>query len=91
MNMEVIILISGFIGTIVLSVMGYFLKATMTDLKDVKQTAYETKSKLAVIESEYTLKHTHLTEKFDELHDAVKDLTKEIKSLTQELHKKKPD
>ena len=30
-----------------------------------------------------------MSEKFDELHNAVRDLTLEIRSLTRELHSKK--
>jgi hypothetical protein len=55
--MEIIISIGGFFGTIFLGVIGYFLNRTMKELEDVKQTAYDTKSKLAVIESEIGRAH----------------------------------
>jgi uncharacterized protein YoxC len=91
-----ILAIGGFVGTIMITVIGYFLNRTIKDLdkameelKDVKQISFETKSKLAVIENEYTLKHSHLSEKFDELCSTVKDLTIEIKQLNIELLKKK--
>lgn len=83
MNLETIIL-----GAMV-SVIGYFLKTTMDDLKKVKEVSYETKSKLAVLENDYINKHTALTEKFDLLCESVKDLTNEIKLLNKEFNKKK--
>ena len=72
-----------------LTIVGYFLKATMDDLKKVKDISYETRNRLNVIENDYLNKHSHLSDKFDELHNAVKDLIIEIKSLTKELNKKK--
>lgn len=72
-----------------ISIIGYFLKATMDDLKKVKEISYETKNKLAVLENDYINKHTALTEKFDDLCDSVKDLTNEIKLLNKEFNKKK--
>jgi cell division protein FtsB len=67
----------------------YFLKSTIDDLKRVKETAYETKNKLAVLENDYLNKHNALSEKFDALCDSVKDLTNEIKLLNKEFNKKK--
>lgn len=72
-----------------IAIIGYFLKQTMEDLKRTKDVAYDTKNKLAVIENDYLNKHSHLSDKFDELYSAVKDLTLEIKQLTKEINKKK--
>jgi len=95
-GMDLILTIGGFFVATLVTIIGYFLKRTMSELdrteeelKDVRVDFYKTKSKIDVMEKEYVLKHEHLGEKFDELHEAVKDLIKEIKSLTQELHKKK--
>jgi len=72
-----------------LGIIAYFLKMTMDRLKDVeKQTSFNTQ-KCSVLENEYNLKFIHMSEKFDELHNAVRDLTLEIRSLTRELHSKK--
>jgi hypothetical protein len=72
-----------------LGIITYFLKMTMDRLKEVeKQTNFNTQ-KCSVLENEYNLKFVHMSEKFDELHNAVRDLTLEIKSLTRELHSKK--
>lgn len=73
------------IVTCVVSIIGYFLKNTMDELKTVKELAISTKNKLDIVENN----HEHLTDKFDQLYVAVKDLTLEIKHLTKELAKKK--
>lgn len=85
MDSQVLIYILG----ISLAVVTYFLKATMDRLKDVEKQSNNNTQKCSVLEGEYNLKFMHMSEKFDELHYAVKDLTTEIKSLTKELHTKK--
>jgi uncharacterized coiled-coil DUF342 family protein len=74
---------------VALGVISYFLKMTMDRLKDVESKATSNAQKCYVLENEYNLKFVHMSEKFDELHSAVRDLTLEIKSLTRELHQKK--
>ncbi len=73
------------IGGIMLSVVGFFLKRTMDELKEVKIVAYKTKTKVEVIEKDYINKVENLNEKFDMLYDAVKELTSEIKTLNQRM------
>ena len=70
-----------FIGGLAVSVISYFLKATMNDLKQVKEVAYETKSKLKVLENDYLNKIDQLNQKFDMLNESIKELTKEIKNI----------
>jgi peptidoglycan hydrolase CwlO-like protein len=82
--MEVMTILT-MIGGVMLGIIGYFLKQTMTELKDVKQTAYLTATKLEVLERDYMLQLSHLNDKFDDLYDAVSDLTKEIKNLNQKI------
>jgi hypothetical protein len=72
-----------------LAVVSYFLKSTMDRLKDVEKQSNLNTQKCSVLEGEYNLKFIHMSEKFDELHTAVKDLTLEIRSLTKEIHQKK--
>lgn len=86
--MEMINLLT-FIGGIMLSVIAYFLKKTMDELKEVKDVAYTAKNDLSLLKNDHLNKYEHLTEKFDILCDSVKDLTKEIKELNKELNKKK--
>lgn len=74
-----------FIGGLMLSVIGYFLKKTMEDLKDVKSLSYENKNQIELLKNDYTNKVTHLTEKFDELKLTMSDLIKEIKELNKRI------
>lgn len=74
---------------VALGVVAFFLKSTMDRLKEVEKTSIINTQKCAILEGEYNLKFVHMSEKFDELHLAVKDLTLEIKSLNKELHIKK--
>jgi len=73
------------IGGVMLSVIGYFLKSTMDDLKGVKTISFETKSKLALLENDSSNKYNNLSEKFDDLKGALIDLTKEIKELNKRV------
>jgi hypothetical protein len=71
------------IGGIMLTVIGWFLKQTMDDLKSVKLLSYETKNKLDILQNDHMNKHATLTDKFDELKQALNDLTKELKELNK--------
>ena len=69
------------IGGAIVSIIGYFLKTTMEDLKEVKVTTYKTKSRLDVIENDYINKIDQLNIRFDMLNDSIKELTAELKEL----------
>jgi hypothetical protein len=73
------------IGGVMLTIIGYFLKSTMDDLKSVKGVSFETKSKLALLENDSVNKYNNLSEKFDDLKGALIDLTKEIKELNKRV------
>lgn len=73
------------IGGIMLAIIGYFLKDTMSQLKEVKDVAYKTKNDLEVLKNDYLNKIEQLNGKFDLLYDAVKDLTDEIKQLNKKI------
>ena len=73
------------IGGIMLSVIGYFLKSTMDDLKSVKLMSFETKNKLALLENDHLNKYANLSENMQELKLAMIDLTKEIKELNKRV------
>ena len=77
------------------SVIGYFLKETMSDMKktkerlmDLKMEVGSHKSELDVLKNDHQNKYENMVDKFDELKDVMKDLSKEIKSLTMEFKKK---
>ena len=74
-----------FIGGLMLAVIGYFLKETMNDLKNVKATSFETKNKLALLENDSINRFNNLSDKFESLKEALVDLTKEIKELNKRV------
>jgi hypothetical protein len=73
------------IGGIMLSVIGYFLRETMRDLKDIKVMSYENKNRIDLLEKEYMLRFDNLTGKFDELKLTMSELIKEIKALNNRI------
>lgn len=73
------------IGGIMLAIIGYFLKSTMEELKEVKKVTYLTSTKLEVLERDYLLQVKYLNDKFDDLSDSMAELTKEIKILSQKI------
>jgi uncharacterized protein YoxC len=77
------------LGGISISIIGYYLKSTLNELREVKNMANENRTKIEVMEVDYLNKVTNLNDKFDRLFDAVRDLTAEIKTLNKELSKKK--
>ena len=68
-----------------LSIVGYFLKMTMDELKEVKLLSYKTKGDLDVLKNDHNNKYTNMTDKFDELKLVIVDLTKEIKELNKRV------
>ena len=82
--MEMIDLLTA-IGGIMLAIIGYFLKATMSELKEVKELSYNTKNQLDILKNDHINKYANMSDKFDELKAAVVDLTKEIKELNKRV------
>jgi hypothetical protein len=78
--MEAIDILTG-IGGLMLSVIGYFLKRTMDELKEIKQVAYSNKRDVDVLKND----HGHLVDNFDKLYDSIKELTTEIKELNKRI------
>ena len=81
----VILIILTALTTIIISIIGYFLKQTMNDLKDTKDLAFRTKSELEVLKTDHVNKHESMSDKFDDLKDSIIILTKEIKELTAKI------
>jgi len=82
-----ILQVVGIVFGVMLGVISFFLKATMDDIKKMKECVYSTKTKVEVMESDYLNKHQNLTEKFDLLNTTMKDLTSEIKKLSEQIHR----
>jgi hypothetical protein len=70
---------------LVVSVIGYFLKALIEDHKETQKIAIANQSKIELIAND----HAHLNEKFDSLLSVMRELTQEVKNLSKELSKKK--
>ena len=69
------------IGGVMLSIIGYFLRSSMQEIKEIKKVSYSNKSDIKVLQNE----HGHLVENFEKLYDAVKELTVEIKELNKRI------
>jgi len=82
--METIDLLTG-IGGVMLGVIGYFLKRTMEELKEVKEVAYSTSTKVKVLENDYVNKVQQLNDKFDLLAESLKELNKNIQKLNDKI------
>jgi uncharacterized membrane-anchored protein YhcB (DUF1043 family) len=78
MDNTVIVVIAG----IVIGIISYFLNRTMNELDKVKDNSEKNTIKISLLENN----HTHLTDKFDLLYEAVRDLTQEIKNLNIQLN-----
>lgn len=83
-KMEIINILT-LIGGVMLSIIGFFLRQTMEELKAVKNLSYKTQNDLNILKNDHINKYDNMTEKFDELKAAVIDLTKEIKELNKRV------
>jgi uncharacterized membrane-anchored protein YhcB (DUF1043 family) len=81
MDNTVIVIVAG----IIIGIISYFLNRTMAELDKVKDNSEKNTIRISLVENN----HTHLTDKFDLLYDAVRDLTQEIKNLNIRLAQKK--
>jgi len=81
METTVIVIAAG----IIIGIISYFLNRTMGELDKVKDNSEKNTIRISLMENN----HTHLTDKFDLLYDAVRDLTQEIKNLNIRLAQKK--
>lgn len=84
LRMEIINILTA-IGGIMLSIIGYFLKQTMEELKAVKNLSYKTQNDLNILKNDHTNKYDNLSDKFESLKDAMVDLTAEIKDLNKRI------
>jgi hypothetical protein len=75
------------IGGFMLAIIGYFLKQTMEELKQIKEIAYKTKTKVEVLENDYLNKVDALNKKFDLLYSAIDKLTEKLEELNIKIRK----
>jgi peptidoglycan hydrolase CwlO-like protein len=69
------------LGGVSISIISYFLKKTLNELEKVKVVAYETRSKVAVLENDYLNKIDRLNEKISKLNDSIDKLTEKIEKI----------
>lgn len=74
------------IGGLSISVMGYFLREALSDLKQVKEVTYTNRSKIDLLEKEYMLKIERLNEKIVLLYDAIDKLNENIMRLSDKIN-----
>jgi peptidoglycan hydrolase CwlO-like protein len=82
--MEMINLLT-IIGGVMLSIIGYFLKRTMDELKEIKEITYKNKSKIEVLENDYVNKIDSLNQRIDLLYKSIEKLSDKIEKLNNKI------
>ena len=70
---------------VLISIIGYFLKNTMDDLKDVQNMAQETKIELGLVKLDTKNKYDNLLEKFEQLFETNKEIISELKQIKNKI------
>ena len=70
---------------VLISIIGYFLKETMDDLKDVQNMAQETKIDLGLVKLDNKNKYDNLLEKIEQLFDTNKEIISELKQIKDKM------
>ena len=70
---------------VLISIIGYFLKETMEDLKDVQNMAQETKIDLGLVKLDTKNKYDNLLEKISELSETNKEIISELKQIKEKM------
>lgn len=73
------------IGGISVSVIGYFLRNAMSELKEVKEISYTNRSKIDLLEKEYMLKIERLNEKVEMLYEVIDRLSRNVEKLSEKI------
>lgn len=79
MNKELLLIIGG----LIISIISYFLKKTMSKLDMTSEKTDKNAGDIALLKQETGLKHERLEEKLDDLKDVIVILTNEIKTLNK--------
>jgi uncharacterized membrane protein (DUF106 family) len=70
---------------VLISIIGYFLKKTMEDLKDVQKMAQETKIDLGLVKLDTKNKYDNLLEKIEQLFETNKEIISELKQIKDKM------
>lgn len=73
------------IGGVMMATIGYFLKRTMDELKEIKLLAYENRTKIKVLETDYINKIDSLNQRMDLLYKGIEKLTEKIELLNNNI------
>jgi peptidoglycan hydrolase CwlO-like protein len=73
------------IGGLMLSVIGYFLKRTMDELKEIKMITQDNQTKIKVLENDYVNKIDSLNQRIDMLYNSIEKLTDKIEKLSNKI------
>lgn len=73
------------IGTIAITIIGYFLRRTMDENSETHKLAVATKTELEVLKTDHSNKLEFITEKFDDLKEVMVTLTDKIEKLTDKI------
>lgn len=84
------------LGGIGLTVVGYFVKSTIDDLKKhkektdmeiekLKENSAINKGKIEVLENDHNNKYNHLSQKLDEVYQMLRDLIIEVKDINKRM------
>ena len=67
------------IGGLMLTIIGYFLKSTMNEIREIKKVSYRNKTSIEVIETNLD----NQQENFNKLHNSVIEILKELQELNR--------
>ena len=70
---------------VLFAIIGFFLRGLMSELKDVKRMALESKGKLDVLQNDHDNKNKNVLEKHSELKTSIDKLTDKIEVLTDKI------
>lgn len=70
---------------VLISIIGYFLKKTMEDLKDVQNMAQKTKIDLGLVKLDARNKYDNLLEKIQQLFETNKEIISELKQINDKM------
>jgi peptidoglycan hydrolase CwlO-like protein len=73
------------IGGLMLSVIGYFLKRTMDELKEIKMITQDNQTKIKILENDYVNKIDSLNQRIDMLYNSIEKLTDKIEKLSSKI------
>ena len=68
-----------------ISVIGYFLRGALNELKDIKEISSTNRSKIELLEKEYMLKIERLNEKVEMLYEVIDRLSRNVEKLSEKI------